>query len=387
MVSTQAWVLHEGGPSSDPAEPSSERLRLEEYSFPDPAESEVLVEPLLGCWEGNMAHALRREPVDICLQRDEERVVVGNAGVVRVLRPGSAVDSVDAGDVCLVFCNGVADDEGYPEKIYGYDAPDTIGVLARRTKLDERQLIPVPPDSGLTLEQWAAFSLRYVTAWANWHVAYSCWRALAGDDAPPPEVWGWGGGVTFAELTLAHYWSCPTTMAASHEARLDMLAEHGITPVDRREFSDLSFEEDLYRSDPDFRSAYQAAEDRFLERVDEETDGERASIFIDFIGAPVHRATLKALARPGVLATAGWKEGMRLKMVRAIECMSWHTHVHTHYARRPEALAAVEFALDHDWAPPVNGSTYGWDEVPKLADAYERGEVDSYFPTFRINSL
>ena len=65
-----------------------------------------------------MSHALSRSPVDICRQRREEKVVIGNAGVVRVLKAGDGVKSVREGDLCLVFCNGVWDEAGYPEKIY-----------------------------------------------------------------------------------------------------------------------------------------------------------------------------------------------------------------------------------------------------------------------------
>src|SRR5207247_1472902 len=70
MVTTDAWVLYPGGGSA----PLS--LVREEFSFPDISEEEVLAEPLYGCWEGNMAHALERRPIDVCRERGEERVVV-----------------------------------------------------------------------------------------------------------------------------------------------------------------------------------------------------------------------------------------------------------------------------------------------------------------------
>lgn len=54
----------------------------EMFEFADIAENEVLVETICGCWEANMTHALQRKPVDICRQRHEARVVLGNAGVV-----------------------------------------------------------------------------------------------------------------------------------------------------------------------------------------------------------------------------------------------------------------------------------------------------------------
>ena len=84
-VTTEAWVIYAGNGEPNPAE-----LRKEQFSFPDIREDEVLVEPIFGCWEGNMSHAIARQPIDICLQRREEKAVVGNAGVVRVLKPGLA---------------------------------------------------------------------------------------------------------------------------------------------------------------------------------------------------------------------------------------------------------------------------------------------------------
>src|SRR5262249_42097839 len=154
--------------------------------------------------EGNMEHAIRRSPVDICELRGEDRVVLGNAGVVEVSRVGKAVKTLREGDIALVFCNGVEDPDGYPIQILGYDAPGTMGVLAKEMKLRERQLVPVPKGSHVDPRRWAAFSLRYITAWANWRVAYACWRSQMDGRAPEETlVYGWGGGVSVAELTLA----------------------------------------------------------------------------------------------------------------------------------------------------------------------------------------
>src|SRR6185436_4621492 len=122
--------------------------------FSDPGPEEALVSPLFGCMEGNMGHAVDRRPIDLCLARGEARVVVGNAGV-----------------------------------------------LAKQTRMHQKQLIPIPQKTAYPLEQWAAFSLRYVTAWSNWELAYGTLRLLPNDTAlPHPEVWGWGGGVSLGEL-------------------------------------------------------------------------------------------------------------------------------------------------------------------------------------------
>lgn len=388
MYTTEAWVIQQGPERGNARNPEPAELRQEHFSFSALGDDEVLAEPIYGCWEGNMSHALSRSPVDICRQRGEEKAVIGNAGVVRVLKTGERVASVREGELCLVFCNGVWDEAGYPEKIYAYDAPGTIGLLAKQTKLRERQLIPIPENSQHSPAQWAAFSLRYITAWANWKVAYRCWQAHQpnGIDAPP-FVWGWGGGVAFAETALARLEGCRVALISSDDARLQLIRETGIRAIDRRKFHSLNFDNDKYKADACFRNVYQEAEGVFLDTVKEHTCGLGVSIFIDYIGLPVMRATLKALRRPGVITTAGWKQGMNLSLVRAIECMNWHVHVHTHYARYEEGLDAVNFAESNNWVPPVGDEIYDWEAVPQLARDYAAGKCSSYFPLYQINPL
>jgi hypothetical protein len=102
------------------------------------------------------------------------------------------------------------------------------------------------------------------------------------------------------------------------------------------------------------------------------------------VGVPVLRATLKALARQGVIATAGWKEGMMIDLVRATECIARHQHIHTHYARYKQGLDAVAFAEKNGWLPPLDGKVYAFDEVPQLFEDYATGDL-GWFPVFAVN--
>ncbi|MEM7125913.1 MAG: zinc-binding dehydrogenase [Chloroflexota bacterium] len=364
-VSTEAWVLYNGHGSNE-----SSNLIKEIFTFPDISEDEVLAEPLYGCWEGNMSHALNRHPIDICVARDEEKVVIGNAGVVRVTKTGSAVKDLNEGDICLVFCNGIWDDYGYPIKILGYDAPQTMGVLAKTMKLHARQLLPIPEESPFSYQQWAAFSLRYITAYANWTVAYHCWRSqMLSVDPQDIFVCAWGGGVSLAEITLAKLMGCQVAMVASTTERLALLNRLGIYAIDRRPVDGVDFEE------------------KFIDIVNSKTGGKGVSIFIDNIGTPVYRLTVKALARQGVIATTGWKHGAVLPMSRALECINRHLYVHTHYARYAEGITAMDFAHENQWMAPIakEEKVYGWDEIPRLAEDYASGQIASYFPIFSIN--
>lgn len=386
MVTTEAWVLHKRPDGDVVTATAPAELKKELFSFPDISSDEVLAEPIYGCWEGNMAHALERRPVDICKLRGEDRIVIGNSGIVRITRTGSSVSTARAGDLCMPVGVAVRDQFGLMKRAPGYDAPNTMGVLAKQMKLHQDDLVPIPSGTRHSLKQWAAFSLRYATAWANWEAAYGCFRVLLPEkDLESPFVWGWGGGCTLAELELARNCGCRTAMMSSRSDRLTVIRDAGITPIDRRRFSALSFDEPRYQTDAVYKKQYDDAEKDFLNTVKELTQGIGVSIFIDYIGSPVVRATLKALGSPGVISTAGWKSGMKMSTVRAIECINWHAHVNTHFAKRRQIEDAVRYAEERGWMPKVSGNVYGWDDIPQLASDYNDGKIDTYFPVYQIN--
>src|SRR5258708_3945468 len=367
MYTTDAWVLHKGTANAGPG-----HLELESISFPGLDADEVLVEPLFGSWEGNMAHAVERHPVDICMLRNEPHVVLGNSGVVRVLQAGSDVQDLRPGDCCMFAAFGMTDPFGYLITVHGYDAPGTIGLLAKKTKAVRRNLIPLPAGTRFSLPQWAVFSLRYMTAWSNWSTAYACLRSqLSEEELPTPFVWGWGGGCTFAELDLAQRAGCAAVMLSGNDQNTRQIEEQGIAVVDRRSFPDLDFDPVQYKADEAYREAYRSSERKFLSEVMERTAGSGVSIFIDYIGSPVSRATTRALGRQGVLATAGWKHGLTTPLNRAMECIGRHIYVHTPAARLSEVAPAMTYAEQHGRKPPVNSKdVYGFDDVPQLLTAH-----------------
>lgn len=400
MLKTEAWVLHEGPLPAKGGQPqpprgsegriSDDAFRLETFEFADPTGDDCLVEPLYGSWEGNISHAISRDPTDICRQRRESKIVLGNSGVVRVLRPGPDANGLREGDVCLLVGTHLSDRYGYMTQALGYDAPNTMGLMAKRASLPGRILMPVPRDSHFTLPQWAAFNLRYFTAWSNHRVAYGAWRLQVPEKLFPEgfPVWAWGGGVAYAQLTLAKIKDhARCVLITSLQSRREVAARAGLETLDRSTYPDLFFKASRYDADPEYAARYRDCEKRFVQEVHARTDGLGAAIFIDNIGTPVFRATLKALAREGVVATCGWKHGMRLEILRAVECIARHTFVHTHYANRQEAEDAVRFACERDWMVPQDalGKIWEWSEIAKLAESHMTGVIDSYFPVFRIN--
>ena len=257
-LKTEAWVLHAGEKG---APPKRTQLVRETFEFAEPGPEEALVTPLFGCMEGNMGHALDRRPIDICLARGEPKVVIGNAGVMRVDKIGAKVTTCKPGDTAILFCNGDPDQYGYPRRIFGYDTPGTIGMLAKQTKLHQKQIIPVSASSKHSLEEWAAFSLRYVTAWSNWELAYGTLRLLlTPGELPNPQVWAWGGGVSLGTLVLAKHHGCDTTQMASTDEHLATIESQGVRPVDRREFKDLYYDKQRFKTDKEYTDKYLKAE-------------------------------------------------------------------------------------------------------------------------------
>ncbi|WP_177326020.1 zinc-binding dehydrogenase [Nannocystis exedens] len=362
-------------------------FRLEKFSFPAPAGDELLVEPLFGSWEGNMTHSLQRRPIDICSQRRERRVVIGNGSVLRVLRAGADVRGIHEGDVGILYGGHVQDEFGYTVLVQGYDAPGTVGVLAKRTKIAARNFLPLPLESRHRLEQWAAFSVRYLTAWSNYRVALGAYRLQVEEHQDPaPFVLGWGGGSTLAALDLARRAGCRAAMVTGSPQRLAELERGEIAGIDRRAFADIEFDEARYSADPAYRDAYRASEQAFLATVRAWTGGRGAAIVFDYIGAPVFRASVKALGRQGVLATAGWLLGMQMTLNRAIECIGRHVHVHSHYIRHGDSPVAMHYAEREGWMLQVS-EIYPWEEIDRLARDAAAGRLRSYFPVYRVNPV
>jgi NADPH:quinone reductase-like Zn-dependent oxidoreductase len=380
----KAWFLYPGT-GTDMGKLAD--LVQEEFELRDIEGGEMLIEPLYGSWEGNMNHALLRKPVDICKQRGDDRVIIGNSAVVRVLEVGRDVKGFRPGQLGIIFSSSVVDAWGYAEKALAYDAPGTMGCLSTRMILRPHEFVPLPENTRHPLPQWAAFSARHVAAWSNWMLAYGTFRLqIRKDELPSPHVWGWGGGTTLAELDLARRYGCTTVMLSADDRRLALIEKTGVTPLDRRQFGELSYDDRRFATDTTYRRAYTEAEAKFLSEVERRTNGLKVQIFVDYIGTPVFRVTTKALGRQGVVTSAGWKEGMVISFLRAMECIGRHQHINTHCARYPEGVEAVAYGEAEGWMPIIDERIYGFDEIPELARRFSAGDV-GFFPVFSINPL
>ncbi len=385
-IKTEAWVYQEGQKNEN----WESLFKKEIISFDDVSEKEIVVEPIFGGWEANMTHALNREPMDVCKKRGDSKVVLGNSGIVRVLKIGKNVTRVKEGDLCVFFAISRLNRFGCIDTYFafGYDEPGSIGLLAKQTKVREEQLYLIPKNSKVPLYQWSIISLRYITAWSNWKVSKKCLEAvISREDYPSPYVFGWGGGVALGELILAKEQGFKTAMIASSDERLEFIKNLGIHPIDRRRFPDLNYDPQKYKADSGYRKKYIASLKIFRDIVKELTEGNGVSIFIENIGTPVYPATIRVLGSPGVITTSGWKEGMNINIIRAIECLQRHIHVYTHAGRLSEGEEVISYAEKNNWLPQKHSPIYDWEDIPRLAQDYSRGKISSYFPAFQVNSI
>lgn len=338
-------------------------LDLEEFDIGEPSWGEVIAESLIGSMEGNFIHAMEKKPENIFEARNEDAIVLGNAGVVRVISTGSGVPDLREGDLCILFGNARPDGYGYPVKVSGYDCPGSIGLFAKKIRIKSFELIKLPKNTKLNLEKWAMFSLKFVTAWSNWQSAFGACR-LQIEDAQYEDlsVWGWGGGVSYAELRLAKLLGCSCGMILSKEKMEDLCRENGIETVSRK-----------------------ASNAEIVKEVMGRTGGKGVSIFIDNIGAPTYNLTTRMTAREGVITTCGWKAGGMYPVVRPYECIMRHTHIFTHYASRRQALEAMKFAENNNWVPGYGGEICAYENIPDLAKIIREGKADSYFSLYGIS--
>src|SRR6516164_8079154 len=114
-VRSRGWFLHIAGPDSVGQRGD---LVQQDFEFGDIAADEVLAEPFYGCWEGNMEHSISRRPIDICRARGEDRVIIGNAGVVRVAAVRSDVRTLQPDQYAILFPASVIDRFGYPQRMF-----------------------------------------------------------------------------------------------------------------------------------------------------------------------------------------------------------------------------------------------------------------------------
>lgn len=163
-------------------------------------------------------------------------------------------------------------------------------------------------------------------------------------------------------------------------------ARAGLDMLDRRPFFDLHYDAQKYQTDAMYRQRYQEVEALFVKTLAAHTNGAGAAIFIDNIGDPVFRATLKALA--------GAPRRDQRPVVGNMACKR------PICGRSPVSTATSMFIRIFRVMPKVwprsilptrrvgcrRSTKFMRGMRSQLAADYEQGRIASYFPIFTVDS-
>jgi len=207
--------------------------------------------------------------------------VTGSDGVGVVDAVGSGVDDAWVGRRVMM---NAARDVGTPPSPGGRDAGENFqlvgehvpGAMAEYFLVPATNVVDIGDRDPITA---AAFGLTHLTAW----------RMLTTRASAAPGDWvlipGIGGGVALAALGIARHLGCNTVVTSRSEAKLERARALGASVTVLDEGEDWS------------RSVRKA------------TGGRGVDVCIDSVGAAVHPACIKAMARGGRFVTCGCTSG------------------------------------------------------------------------------
>src|SRR5215470_17693322 len=232
--------------------------------------------------EHNVDHAVLADTDGIAAARGG-KIFPGNSAVGEVLAVGADAKRFKPGDVVLTHCNGDPDQFGFPQRIWAYDQPDSIGWYAEEAVVGEWQLVPAPLDCGLTLWEIAALPLRAPTAYHLWRRALGIYRLKVGrGQRARLAVLGFGGGVSELFLMLAKHEGHRAIFCSGSPDRRKHLESLGIESIDQKAFNRFTGKDDVKN---------------FNKHVKGMTDGEGVQIVCDMLRGPIYAAGLAVLAR------------------------------------------------------------------------------------------
>ena len=143
-------------------------IKLDDLELREMGPSDVHMRILAASAEHNVDHAATADTVNIVEMRGG-KTYPGNSAVGEVLEVGRDVTRFKPGDVVITHCNADPDEYGYPQRIWAYDAEDSVGWYGEEAVVGDWQLIPAPLECGLNLWEIAALPLRAPTAYHLWH--------------------------------------------------------------------------------------------------------------------------------------------------------------------------------------------------------------------------
>ncbi len=324
-------------------------IQLDQLDLPAVGPRDVRIRILAVSAEHNVDHAALADTVNITESRGG-KIYPGNSAVGEVIEVGTDVTRFGLAELVLTHCNGAPDEYGYPQRIWAYDQPDSIGWYAEEAVVGEWQLVKAPVDCGLNLWEIAALPLRAPTAYHLWRRGEGIYRLKVGRERRARlNVLGFGGGVSELFLMLARHEGHRAFFCSGSPERRAHLEKLGIESIDQTEFHRFATRDDVRA---------------FSKRVKEVTGGESMHLVCDMLRGRVFQAGLTALARQGVDLSAGWQLGQSVEYNSTLMSVKQVTLDHTHYETIEGCQAATEL-YGVVFRPTVHHEIYAFEDLPR----------------------
>ena len=327
-------------------------IKLDELKLRDMGPSDVHLRILAVSAEHNVDHAALADTVNITEARGG-KIYPGNSAVGEVLAVGSHVTEFAKGDLVATHCNGEPDAYGYPNRIWAYDQPDSIGWYAEEAMVEDWQLVPLPIDCGLNLWEMAALPLRAPTAYHLWRRALGIFRLkVSREQRASLNVLGFGGGVSELFLMLAKHEGHRAFFCSGSAERRDALEKQGIEGIDQKEFNRFHDRNDVKA---------------FGKEAKRLTGGEGMHIVCDMLRGPVFGAGFAVASRQGVNVSAGWQLDTRVQYNSAGASTKQLTLDHVHYETIVGCRAATEL-YGKVFRPTIHHEVYAFEDLPRAME-------------------
>jgi NADPH:quinone reductase-like Zn-dependent oxidoreductase len=342
-------------------------IKLDDLELPDVGPHDVHMRILAASAEHNVDHAALADTVNIAEARGG-KIYPGNSALGEVITVGAEVTKFAAGDIVVTHCNGDPDEYGYPQRIWAYDTPDSIGWYSEEAVVGDWQLVKAPLDCGLNLWEMATLPLRAPTAYHLWRRGIGILRLkVSREQASTFNVLGFGGGVSELFLMIAKSEGHNAYFCSGSPERRAALEKLGIVGIDQKAFNRFASRDDVKA---------------FSKEVKKLTNGVGAHLVCDMLRGPVFDAGFQIAARQGVNLSAGWQLSQKISYNSTLASVKQVTLDHTHYETLIGCEAATEL-YGKVFKPTVHREIYAFADLPRaMAEMHEA--VQTGIPVVRI---
>lgn len=324
-------------------------IQLDELELREIGRRDVHLKILAVSGEHNVDHAVLADTVNIVKARGG-KIYPGNSAVAEVLAVGADVAGFEPGDIVVTNANGDPDKYGYPNTIWAYDTPDSIGWYSEEAVVEEWQIHQAPLDCGLSLWEMAALPLRATTAYHLWRRGYEIYRVkVPRRQRAVLNVMSFGGGVGELFLMLARSEGHRAFFCSRNPERRAALEKCGIQGIDQSAFNGFAARDDVRA---------------FSKEVKKVTGGEGMQIVCDMLRGPVFGPGLAAASRMGVNVSAGWQLSQEVTYNSTLQSIKQVTIDHIHLATLEGCAASLEL-YGSVFKPTIHKEVYTFEDLPR----------------------